>query len=144
MKAKPNLSRQMTERAEEMMYDYTVRACETNNAFFLLALNQEFNFGRKRLKKLIAKYNEISLMYKDNIRDGFTDEEIREMLKKAVAEIGIEPGMIFTEKKERSFVKVKAEKRKFEKNNVPTYSEASEVAEKLQLMKSLLNNQKTG
>lgn len=144
MKARANLSRKMTERAEETMYDYAVRACETNNAFFILALNQEFNFGKKRLKKLIAKYNEISLMYRDNIRDGFSDEEIRNMLKKAISEIGIDPEQVFTEKEQRSFRKVKAEKRAFEKNNVPSFAEASEVAKKLQLMKSLLNDQKTG
>lgn len=113
MKARANLSKKMTERAEEKMYDYTVRACETNNAFFILALNQEFNFGKKRLKKLIAKYNEVSLMYRDNIRDGFSDEEIRNMLKKAISEIGLDPEQVFTEKEQRSFRKVKAEKREF-------------------------------
>ena len=142
MKARPNLPKQMKEQAEEMMYDYTLKAIETNNAFFLIALNQEFSFGTERLSRPIHKYNEVSLMYRDYVRDGFSDEEIRGILKNALKDIGIDPEQVFSGKGKEYFGKVKAEKRTFEKNNVPTYSEASDAIAHLKAFKAALKEQK--
>ena len=97
------------------MYAYTLRACETNNAFMLIALNQEFNFGAVRLQKLIAKYNEVSMMYRDHIRDGFTDEECIQIVKNALVDIGLEPSQVFSKIERDEFSKFKREKRKFAK-----------------------------
>ena len=41
-------TRKQIGKIEEEVYAHTVEACEDNNAFFLLALNQEFGFGPER------------------------------------------------------------------------------------------------
>ena len=142
MKARPNLPKQMREQAEELMYDYTLQAVETNNAFFLIALNQEYNFGTERITRLIHRYNDVSLMYRDYVRDGFSDEEIRGVLKNALKDIGIDPEQVFSGKGKGYFEKVKKEQRTFEKNNIPTYSEASDAVEHLKAFKAALKEQK--
>lgn len=142
MKAKIKPNKRDVERNAEMMYDYTLRACETNNAFFLLALNEEFKFGVVRLNRLIKKYNEVSMMYKERIRDGFTDEEINKILREALQNIGIDPDAVFSDKNKRSFDKVRTEKRVYEKNNVPTYVEADEAVRQLKAYRAALREQK--
>lgn len=126
---------------EQMMYAYTLRACETNNAFMLIALNQEFNFGAVRLQKLIAKYNEVSMMYRDHIRDGFTDEECIQIVKNALVDIGLEPSQVFSQIERDEFSKFKREKRKFAKNNVPTYSEVEKAVENMKAFRAAINSQ---
>lgn len=142
MKAKIKPNKRNVERTAEMMYDYTLRACETNNAFFLLALNEEFNFGAVRLNRLIKKYNEVSMMYKEHIRDGFTDEEINGILREALQNIGIDPDAVFSDKSKRSFDKVRTEKRVYEKNNVSSYVEADEAVRQLKAYRAALREQK--
>lgn len=126
---------------EQMMYAFTLRACETNNAFMLIALNQEFNFGAVRLQKLIAKYNEVSMMYRDHIRDGFTDEECIQIVKNALVDIGLEPSQVFSQIERDEFSKFKREKRKFAKNNVPTHSEAEKAVENMKAFRAAINSQ---
>ncbi len=132
----------MRECTEEMMYEFTLKACETNNAFFLIALNQEFNFGAVRLLRLIEKYNEVSLMYKDHIRDGFTDEECNKLIRDALTDIGVDPSQVFTDIDRDAFRQFRREKRKAEKNNVPTYTEAEELMQNLKAFKAALREQK--
>lgn len=141
MKSKIRPSKEMRKCNEQMMYAYTLRACETNNAFMLIALNQEFNFGAVRLQKLIAKYNEVSTMYKDHIRDGFTDEECIQIIKNALVDIGLEPSQVFSQIERDEFSKFKREKRKFAKNNAPTYSEAEKVVENMKAFRAAINSQ---
>lgn len=141
MKSKIRPSKEMRKCNEQMMYTYTLRACETNNAFMLIALNQEFNFGAVRLQKLIAKYNEVSMMYKDHIRDGFTDEECVQIIKNALVDIGLEPSQVFSQIERDEFSKFKREKRKFAKNNAPAYSEAEKVVENMKAFRAAINSQ---
>lgn len=126
---------------EEHMYAYTLRACETNNAFMLIALNQAFNFGAVRLKKLIEKYNEVSLMYRDHIRDGFSDEECNQIIRNALVDIGLDPSQVFSNIERNAFRTLKQESRKFEKNNVPTYSEAEKAVENMKAFRAAINSQ---
>lgn len=144
LKSKVRPSKSMTDRVEEYMYDYTVRACEENNAFFLIALNQEFNFGAERLTRLIARYNKVSAMYRNYIRDRFSDEEIHSIVKDAIEDIGLDPDTIYTGEGKGYFTKIKAEKRKFEKNNVPTLAEAARAKESLHALKAAIKEQNAG
>lgn len=141
LKSKIRPSKEMRKCNEQMMYAFTLRACETNNAFMLIALNQEFNFGAVRLQKLIAKYNEVSMMYRDHIRDGFTDEECIQIIKNALVDIGLEPSQVFSQIERDEFSKFKREKRKFAKNNVPTYSEAEKAVENMKAFRAAINSQ---
>lgn len=108
-------SKEMRRCNEEHMYAYALRACETNNAFMLIALNQAFNFGAVRLQKLIEKYNEVSLMYRDHIRDGFSDEECNQIIRNALVDIGLDPSQVFSNIERNAFRTLKQESRKFEK-----------------------------
>lgn len=141
MKSKIIPSKQMRRSNEEHMYKYALRACETNNAFFLLALNQKFGFGAARLQKLIAKYNEVSLMYRDHIRDGFTDADCHQLIKNALADIGLDPSVVFSEIERDAFRTLRSEKRKFVKNNVPTHSEAVNAVENMRAFRAVINQQ---
>jgi len=141
LKSKIRPSKEMRKCSEQMMYAYTLRACETNNAFMLIALNQEFNFGAVRLQKLIARYNEVSMMYRDHIRDGFTDEECIGIIKNALVDIGLEPSQVFSKIERDEFSKFKREKRKYAKNNVPTYSEAEDAVQTMKAFRAVINEQ---
>ncbi|MEE0873528.1 MAG: hypothetical protein UIH27_08715 [Ruminococcus sp.] len=134
-------SKEMRRCNEEHMYAYALRACETNNAFMLIALNQAFNFGAVRLQKLIEKYNEVSLMYRDHIRDGFSDEECNQIIRNALVDIGLDPSQVFSNIERNAFRTLKQESRKFEKNNVPTYSEAEKAVENMKAFRAAINSQ---
>lgn len=134
-------SKEMRRCNEEHMYAYALRACETNNAFMLIALNQAFNFGAVRLQKLIEKYNEVSLMYRDHIRDGFSDAECNQIIRNALVDIGLDPSQVFSNIERNAFRTLKQESRKFEKNNVPTYSEAEKAVENMKAFRAAINSQ---
>lgn len=134
-------SKEMRRCNEEHMYAYALRACETNNAFMLIALNQAFNFGAVRLRKLIEKYNEVSLMYRDRIRDGFSDAECNQIIRNALVDIGLDPSQVFSNIERNAFRTLKQESRKFEKNNVPTYSEAEKAVENMKAFRAAINSQ---
>ena len=85
-------------RVEQEVYANTVEACEDNNAFFLLALNQEFGFGPERLKRVIHRYNELSEEYSVMRNDGFTYDEINQKMREALASIGIDPDDVYVGK----------------------------------------------
>lgn len=120
---------------EEEVYAHTVEACEDNNAFFLLALNQEFGFGPERLKRLIHKYNELSEEYNVMRMDGFSYQEINEKMREALAAIGIDPNDVYVGTSD--FYENKRRKRYIEKGNMPTRKEAEAVVQKFEQFKSL-------
>ena len=107
----------------------------------LIALNQAFNFGAVRLQKLIAKYNEVSLMYRDHIRDGFSDAECNQIIRNALVDIGLDPSQVFSNIERNAFRTLKQESRKFEKNNVPTYAEAEKAVENMKAFRAVINSQ---
>ena len=120
---------------EEEVYAHTVEACEDNNAFFLLALNQEFGFGPERLKRLIHKYNELSEEYNVMRMDGFSYQEINEKMREALAAIGIDPNDVYVGTSD--FYENKRRKRYIEKGNMPTRKEAEAVAKQYEQFRSL-------
>ena len=120
---------------EEEVYAHTVEACEDNNAFFLLALNQEFGFGPERLKRLIHRYNELSEEYNVMRMDGFSYEEINEKMREALAAIGIDPNDVYVGTSD--FYENKRRKRYIEKGQMPTRKEAEAVVQKFEQFKSL-------
>lgn len=128
-------TRKQIGKIEEELYAHTVEACEDNNAFFLLALNQEFGFGPERLKRLIHRYNELSEEYNVMRMDGFSYEEINEKMREALAAIGIDPNDVYVGTSD--FYENKRRKRYIEKGQMPTRKEAEAVAQKFEQFKSL-------
>ena len=122
-------------KIEEEVYAHTVEACEDNNAFFLLALNQEFGFGPERLKRLIHKYNELSEEYNTMRMDGFSYAEIKEKMCEALAAIGIDPNDVYVGTSD--FYENKRRKRYIEKGQMPTRKEAEAVRQKFEQFRSL-------
>ena len=128
-------TRKQIGKIEEEVYAHTVEACEDNNAFFLLALNQEFGFGPERLKRLIHKYNELSEEYNVMRMDGFSYQEINEKMREALAAIGIDPNDVYVGTSD--FYENKRRKRYIEKGNMPTRKEAEAVAKQYEQFRSL-------
>ena len=128
-------TRKQIGKIEEEVYAHTVEACEDNNAFFLLALNQEFGFGPERLKRLIRRYNELSEEYNVMRMDGFSYEEINEKMREALAAIGIDPNDVYVGTSD--FYENKRRKRYIEKGQMPTRKEAEAVIQKFEQFKSL-------
>ena len=122
-------------KIEEEVYAHTVEACEDNNAFFLLALNQEFGFGPERLKRLIHKYNELSEEYNTMRMDGFSYEEIKEKMCEALESIGIDPKDVYVGTSD--FYENKRRKRYIERGQMPTRKEAEAVKQKFEQFRSL-------
>lgn len=128
-------TRKQIGKIEEEVYAHTVEACEDNNAFFLLALNQEFGFGPERLKRLIHRYNELSEEYNVMRMDGFSYEEINEKMREALASIGIDPNDVYVGTSD--FYENKRRKRYIEKGQMPTRKEAEAVVQKFEQFRSL-------
>lgn len=122
-------------RIEEQVYANTVEACEDNNAFFLLALNQEFGFGPERLKRVIHRYNELTEEYSVMRNDGFTYDEINQKMREALASIGIDPDDVYVGKND--FYDAKRRKRYIDKGQEVNRKEAEEVRKKFEQFRSL-------
>ena len=122
-------------RVEQEVYANTVEACEDNNAFFLMALNQEFGFGPERLKRLIRRYNELSDEYTIMRSDGFTYDEIHQKMCDALESIGIDPNQVYVGKND--FYDAKRRKRYIDKGQEINRKEAEEVKKKFEQFRSL-------
>lgn len=123
MKARVKAPRKMIAQVEQDVYASTVEACEDNNAFFLLALNQEFGFGPERLKRMIHKYNELSEQYTVMRKDGFTYEEIHEKMCDALESIGIDPADVYVGTND--FYDIRRQKRYIEQDSKPGIKDAN-------------------
>lgn len=128
-------TRKQISKIEEEVYAHTVEACEDNNAFFLIALNQEFGFGPERLKRVIHKYNELSEEYNSMRMDGFSYAEIKEKMCEALESIGIDPDDVYVGTSD--FYENKRRKRYIEKGQMPTRKEAEAVKQKFEQFRSL-------
>ena len=128
-------TRKQIGKIEEEVYAHTVEACEDNNAFFLLALNQEFGFGPERLKRLIHRYNELSEEYNVMRMDGFSYEEINEKMREALAAIGVDPNAVYVGTSD--FYENKRRKRYIDKGQEVNRKEAEEIKKKFDQFKSL-------
>lgn len=128
-------TRKQISKIEEEVYAHTVEACEDNNAFFLIALNQEFGFGPERLKRLIHRYNELSEEYNTMRMDGFSYAEIKEKMCEALESIGIDPDDVYVGTSD--FYENKRRKRYIEKGQMPTRKEAEAVKQKFEQFRSL-------
>ena len=122
-------------RIEQEVYANTVEACEDNNAFFLLALNQEFGFGPERLKRVIHRYNELTEEYSVMRNDGFTYDEINQKMREALASIGIDPEDVYVGRND--FYDAKRRKRYIDKGQEVNRKEAEEVRKKFEQFRSL-------
>lgn len=122
-------------RIEQEVYANTVEACEDNNAFFLLALNQEFGFGSERLKRVIHRYNELSEEYSVMRNDGLTYDEINQRMREALESIGIDPDDVYVGKND--FYDAKRRKRYIDKGQEINRKEAEEVKKKFEQFRSL-------
>ena len=134
VKEKP--SKKIVAQVEQDVYASTVEACEDNNAFFLLALNQEFGFGPERLRRMIHKYNQLSEEYTIMRSDGFTYEEVHQKMCEALESIGIDPDQVYVGKND--FYDIQRQKRYCEKENKPTRKEAGIAYENMQKFKAFL------
>jgi hypothetical protein len=130
-----SLYRKEIGRVEQEVYANTVEACEDNNAFFLLALNQEFGFGPERLKRVIHRYNELTEEYSVMRNDGFTYDEINQKMREALASIGIDPDDVYVGKND--FYDAKRRKRYIDKGQKVNRKEAEEVRKKFEQFRSL-------
>ena len=136
MKANIRPSKKLVASLEQEVYAATVEACEDNNAFFLMALNQEFGFGPERLRRMIHRYNQLSEEYTIMRNDGFTYEEIHQKMCEGLESIGIDPADVYVGKND--FYDVQRRKRYVEKEKKPTRSEAGIAFENMQKFKAFL------
>ena len=136
MKSRINAPKSMVASLEQEVYAATVEACEDNNAFFLIALNQEFGFGAERLRRVIHRYNELSEEYTVMREDGFTYEEIHDRMCEALESIGIDPDQVYVGKND--FYDMQRRKRQVEKERKPSRSEAGIAFENMQKFKAFL------
>lgn len=136
MKANIRPNRKMVAHVEQEVYAATVEACEDNNAFFLMALNQEFGFGPERLRRMIHRYNQLSEEYTIMRNDGFTYEEIHQKMCEGLESIGIDPADVYVGKND--FYDVQRRKRYVEKEKKPTRKEAGIAFENMQKFKAFL------
>lgn len=136
MKSRIRPSKQIVAAIEQDVYAATVEACEDNNAFFLMALNQEFGFGPERLKRMIHRYNQLSDEYTVMRNDGFTYEEIHQKMCEALESIGINPDDVYVGKND--FYDIQRKKRLIEKEHLPTRKEAKIAADKFEAFKAFM------
>lgn len=136
MKSRIKPSRQMVKYVEQEVYAATVEACEDNNAFFLMALNQEFGFGPERLKRVIHAYNKLSEEYTVMRNDGFTYEEIHEKMCAALVSVGIDPADVYQGRND--FYDIQRKKRYVEEEKKPGRKEAGIAFENMQKFKAFL------
>jgi len=139
MKARLRPSKQLLAQIEQDVYASTVEACEDNNAFFLMALNQEFGFGPERLKRMIHRYNQLSEEYTIMRNDGFTYEEIHQKMCEALESIGIDPDQVYVGKND--FYDIQRQKRYCEQEKKPSRKEAGIAYENMQAFKAFLADQ---
>lgn len=136
MNIKEKPSKKIIAQVEQDVYAATVEACEDNNAFFLLALNQEFGFGPERLRRMIHKYNELSEEYTIMRKDGFSYEEVHQKMCDALASIGIDPDQVYVGTND--FYDIQRQKRYCERESKPTRAEAGAAYENMQKFKAFL------
>lgn len=136
MKTREKVPKSIIAQVEQDVYASTVEACEDNNAFFLMALNQEFGFGPERLKRMIHRYNKLSEEYTIMRKDGFTYEEIHAKMCDALESIGIDPNDVYVGTND--FYDIKRQKRYCEQANKPSRAEAGAAYEKMQQFKAFL------
>ena len=136
MKSRIRPSKQIVAAIEQDVYAATVEACEDNNAFFLMALNQEFGFGPERLKRMIHRYNQLSDEYTVMRNDGFTYEEIHQKMCDALESIGINPDDVYIGKND--FYDIQRKKRLIEKEHLPSRKEAKQAADKFEAFKAFM------
>jgi len=139
MKARLRPSKQLLAQIEQDVYAATVEACEDNNAFFLMALNQEFGFGPERLKRMIHRYNQLSEEYTVMRSDGYTYEEIHQKMCDALESIGIDPDQVYVGKND--FYDIQRQKRYCEQEKKPSRKEAGIAYENMQKFKAFLADQ---
>lgn len=139
MKARLKPSKKLLSQIEQDVYAATVEACEDNNAFFLMALNQEFGFGPERLKRMIHRYNQLSEEYTVMRSDGYTYEEIHQKMCEALESIGIDPDQVYVGKND--FYDIQRQKRYCEQEKKPTRIEAGKAYENMQAFKAFLADQ---
>lgn len=139
MKARLKPSKKLLSQIEQDVYAATVEACEDNNAFFLMALNQEFGFGPERLKRMIHRYNQLSEEYTVMRSDGYTYEEIHQKMCEALESIGIDPDQVYVGKND--FYDIQRQKRYCEQEKKPTRTEAGKAYENMQKFKAFLAEQ---
>ena len=126
----------LIKQVEQEVYDDAVQACEDNNAIFLLALNNEFKFGPKRIQKLINAFNKLSADIIGMRKDGFTKKEIHETICKQLESIEIDPELIYSEKKD--FQQVIRNKKKAEEPVKPSRAEAETAVEHMKAFRNFL------
>ena len=136
MKSRIKAPKSMVASLEQEVYAATVEACEDNNAFFLLALNQEFGFGAERLRRVIHRYNELSEEYTVMREDGFTYEEIHDRMCGALESIGIDPDQVYVGKND--FYDMQRRKRQVEKERLPSVKEARQASNHLEAFRAFM------
>ena len=136
MKSNIRAPKRMVAALEKDCYAATVEACEDNNAFFLIALNQEFGFGPERLKRLVHRYNAISEQYTIMREDGFSYEEIHEKMCEALESIGIDREQVYTGSND--FYEMSRRKRQAEKEHKPGVKEAKQAAKHFEAFKAFM------
>lgn len=136
MKSRLRAPKRMVAALEQDVYAATVEACEDNNAFFLMALNQEFGFGPERLRRIIHKYNQLSEEYSVMRDDGFTYEEIHDKMCEALESIGIDPDQVYVGKND--FYDMQRRKRQVEKEHLPSPKEARQASDHFEAFKAFM------
>ena len=140
MKARVSASKKQLDelimKVEQEVYDDAVRACEDNNAMFILALNNEFDFGPVRIKRLIAAFNKAASQTMEMKKDGFTKDEIHESLCKQLESIGVDPAAVYSDQKD--FQQVIRNKKKAEIPDKPSRAEAKAVFEHMTAFRNFI------
>lgn len=140
MKSKERPSKDLISRVEQEVYKSTVEACHDNNAFFLIAMSEVFGFAGKRLERVIKKYDELQERYTEYRNDGYSYEEVHDIICERLNEIGVNPAAVYTETND--FYDVRMEQKRREKTPaVVSFREAAEAQKHMEAMKRFMAEQ---
>ena len=138
MKSRVRASKRMVAELEQEVFENTIEACEDNNAMFIMAIQEEFGFGYKRLKKVIERFNDISDRYSQMREEGYTHEDIHLKIVDVLNDIGFEESVIYSGR--ASFYEACLNARRIKKKTTEvSYREASDAQEALKFMMHLQN-----
>lgn len=134
MNARKVMSKKASMRVCDDVWQTILKAMCDNLSVTCIVLNEQFGFGKDRLRKFIAESVKMNRKVSDWQDEGVADVMIRRMLE----EIGLEYEEIYLQDKQDFKDFMHERKKKSEHKNKIKFSDAVQMQNKLQAMKEFL------
>lgn len=138
MQAMVRANKREVARVEQEIFESTVEACEDNNAMFLMAIQEEYGYGKQRLLRVIERFNKISDDYTKLLEDGYTHADIHAKIVERLNDMGFEEKLIYSGRADFYEAEMKSRSMKKNQKNV-SFREAADAVAMLNKMKELQN-----